>query len=263
MARPGLTIADIRDMYPEEKRLRERNNLWGYFVLRKSSYYLAWLFLKLGISANSVTLVGFILGFVGCGLLAFGNHISIIVGASLINLWALFEFADGSVARYSGSRSEYGAFIDNLSGGMISALLFISAGIGAFRQNALAVSWLSQAIWGINIDSVIFLVLGGWASLFYIYSRFIGNQFEKAFAVSSNVVSQFKGELFSSTMYRKIHINLNNTTALVMPALLLAAIFSSLGSFVMIWVLITTGATFVLMAQLLRKAGSHNVSKRK
>ena len=246
MAESGLTIADIRDKYLGEKTLSERNNLWGYWVFRQVSYYPTWLFLKLGISANSVTIMGFILGLAGCALLAFGGYVSIIIGAILINLWALLDYVDGNIARYSGSGSKFGAFIDNANGLVVSGLLFLAAGIGAFHHGDLFFSWLSRPV---------FIMLGGWASLFYILPRFIADEFAKVFSrEQDSLFDKFKGNMFSSFLYSKIHLNLNNTTGIAMPALLLAAIFGCLGSFVLIWALITTGAFIVVMIKMIREA---------
>lgn len=264
MAKPGLTIADIRSTYTKEKKFFDKNNLWGYWVFRQVSYYPTWLCLKLGISANSVTFMGFILGLAGCALLAFGNYVSVIIGAILVNLWALFDYIDGNIARYSGSSSKYGAFIDNANGLVISGLLFFSTGIGAFHHSDLFFSWLSQSILRTDINNAIFIMLGSWASLFYILPRLIGDEFAKVFPrEEGSLFHKFRENMFSSFLYNKIHLNLNNTVGIAMPALLLAAILGFLGSFVLIWALITTGATLVLMVKLIRKASSQSVEERK
>lgn len=255
MAEPGLTIADIRDKYLGEKTLSERNNLWGYWVLRQVSYYPTWLFLKLGISANSITIMGFILGLAGCVLLAFGGYVGIIIGAILINLWALLDYVDGNIARYSGSGSKFGAFLDNANGLVVSGLLFLSAGIGASHHGDLFFFWLSQSVLRTDINNAIFIMLGGWTSLFYILPRFIADEFAKVFSCGrGSRFDKFRGNMLSSFLYNKIHLNLNTTTGIAMPALLLAAIFSCLGSFVLVWVLITTGAFVVVMIKMIREA---------
>jgi len=264
MAEPGLTIADIRTLLPKEKKAMERNELWGHWVFRPVSYYPTWLFLKLGISANGATIMSFILGLIGCALLAFSNYIGIIIGAVLINLWALLDFVDGNIARYFGSGTKCGAFIDNANGLIVSSLFFLSAGIGAFHHGDLFFFWLSQSVLRTDFNNAIFIMLGGWTSLSYIYPRFIADEFAKVFSrEQGGLFDEFRGKTFSSILYKKIHRNLNITTGLVMPALLLAAIFNCLGSLVLIWALITTSATLVILVKLIREAGSQNVSERK
>lgn len=254
MVKPSLTIAAIRDVYPEEKRLRERNNLWGYWVVRQVSYYLAWLFLKLGISANSVTFMGFISGLVGCGLLAFGSHVSIIIGALLINLWALFDYVDGNIARYSGSVTKYGEFIDNISGYIIETLLFICIGIGTFNYPDQYFNSIVIDILHIDINaSVLPLILGGWASLFVIFIAFVGDRFAKIFQRNqANTIIESRRST-SSKVIKRVGTSI---ATLHIPLLILAAIFCFLGVFLLFYALIFTLAFVVRLSQLIKEARS-------
>ena len=91
-----MTVSEIRRRDREYINTGvDRNfqyNLWGRFVLREISYFSVWLFLKLGVSANLVTGVGFLIGFVGCLFIAFGNYSLMIVGAVMVNLWGLLDY---------------------------------------------------------------------------------------------------------------------------------------------------------------------------
>lgn len=248
IAKRSLTLADIRSTYTEEKRAGDKNNLWGYFILRPISHYPTWLCLRLGISANRVTGISFLIGLIGCGFLAFGGYTGVITGAVIMNIWALLEFVDGNVARCNNSCTSYGAFVDDLNAYTISALFFISAGVGAFHHPD---PWLNSL--AINIDSSLFLFLGGWAALFYILPRFIGNLFTKIFPADEGVSGSGLLEDISSSTLRRINFNINNIVGLVMPVLLLAAIFRFLSVFILIWALIPTGAFIVLVPKLLRR----------
>ena len=203
----------------------------------------------MGISANKVTGIAILIGCIGCVLLAFGSYSSMIAGALILNIWALLEYVDGSVARCTNSSSNYGAFIDDLNASTMSILLFISAGIAAFNHPNLFV---------INVNKSVFLFLGCWASLFYIFPRFIGDAFVKAFSQDQCAfLDDFKKNL-SASIASKIRFNIYNTTGLIMPILLLAVIFKFLGFFVLFFALINTCAFIVLISQLLRKARASN-----
>ena len=257
LKRENITIADIRSKYTEEKINFEKNNLWGYFVLRRISFYLAWLFIRLGISANKVTGIAIIIGCIGYILLGFGGYSSMIVGALILNIWALLEFVDGTVARATNSSSNYGAFIDNLNAYIMSALLFIGAGVGAFRHPDL---WLN--ILAINIDKSTFLFLGGWTSLFfYIFPRLIGEEFINVFSQNENdLVEEVKESLLNGSLNR-IRLTLVNITGAVTPLLLIAVILHSIGIFIFFYALISTGGFIILITKILRKARGDN-SKR-
>lgn len=251
--RKNITINDIRSTFPEETRTIEKNNLFGCFVLRRISFYLTWLFVRLGISANEVTGISILMGCIGCILLAFGSYTSMITGALILNIWALLEFVDGNVARATHSCSNYGAFIDDLNAYTVSVLFFISVGVGAFHHPDLSLNSIA-----INIDNGVFLFLGGWASIFYIFPRFIGNLFLKLFPEGeSEVGSRLRSDVLSSTLY-KINYNINNITGLVMPVLLLATIFRFLSLFICLWALIHTSAFVILIIKILRKAKVSN-----
>ena len=111
-----------------------------------------------------------------------------------------------------------------------------------------------------EVNSAIFILLGSWAAIFFLLPRFVGKLFEEVFSSNSTSGSNFKRGLFRSFIY-KIHLNLYTTTGIAMPALILAAIFGCLGSFVLVWAVITTSAMLVLMIQLLREARAQHAYK--
>lgn len=249
----NITINDIRSTYPKEKGIAEKNNLFGHFVLRRISFYLTWLFVRLGISANKVTCVAIIIGCIGCILLAFGGYSGMVAGALILNIWALLEFVDGNVARATNSSSNFGAFIDNLNSYIMSATLFIGAGITAFRHPDLLLNLLA-----INIDKSAFLFLGCWTSVFfYIFPRLISMEFMKLFSQSErDLVAEAKKSLLGSSL-NKIRLTLVNITGAVTPLLLIAVIFHFVGYFLIFYSLMSTGGFIILIIKILRITRKH------
>ncbi len=258
MAKRNLTLADIRSMYTEEKRAFDRNNPWGYFVVRPISYYVTWPFLRLGISANRVTATGMIIGVIGCALLAFGSYIYMIAGVLLLNIWVLLEYVDGNVARCTKSTSSYGRFIDHLNEIIVCALLFICVGIGAFNHPDPYLDTFVNLIFSVNVDRGIFLFLGGWASLFYFLPRYIGYDFAKVFSQGQSGAKIMSRSALSGGAIGKIAFTVYSTTGVVIPILVLAVIFKFLSIFLLLWALIHTSAFVILIPKLLRKAKSSN-----
>jgi phosphatidylglycerophosphate synthase len=76
--------------------------------------------LPVGISANKVTLAGFILGLVACALAAQGHFLAAL-GALLLN--RLADGLDGAIARHNGAESDIGAYLDIVCDFIIWALL--------------------------------------------------------------------------------------------------------------------------------------------
>jgi len=256
MSNQKITIADIKSKYNEflakEGVSLDYHNLWGHFVWTRISYYPAWLFLKLRISANMVTLSAFIVGFAGCLLLANGSSIGVVIGALLINICAFLDYVDGHVARCRGSSSNYGQFVDSINIHTIGCLFFMSAGIGAFltfdiHHDPLAY-FLSKSI----LDKSVFLVLGGWASVFYLLLHLVSFIFERT--LSRDMLPFIAGlRIKSFSPIIKVGVTLNSATGIVTPVLLVAAIFKFLGTFVSLWALINTLAFVFLLFQMIRK----------
>lgn len=256
MAKRSLTIDDISCKYSEEKRIFDKNNLWGYQVLRRISYYPTWLFLRLGVSANKVTGISLIIGCVGCIFLASGSYGNTIIGALLINVWALFDYVDGNVARYNDSCSKYGEFIDALSGYTICALLFLSAGVGVYNSTGFPSNSITQAFLGIFVDNNVFLILGAWASLLFTLSFLITAKFGRIFSLDpinffSPEKTRSKKDLYG--FLYKMGYEVCNLTGLIMPILFLATTLRFLSVFVFLYSLIATSAFITLGAQIMRK----------
>ena len=74
---------------------------------------LARALLRLGISANWVTVVGTI-GVCTTALVTFTQG-EFLVGTIVIGLFAIFDLLDGTMARLSGSTSKWGAYVDSVS----------------------------------------------------------------------------------------------------------------------------------------------------
>ena len=64
-----VTIKDIKERYLASKE-KEKRFKWTYYVRRPVSYYVAWPFLKLGVSATSVTILWLFIAGIGCAIIA-------------------------------------------------------------------------------------------------------------------------------------------------------------------------------------------------
>jgi len=136
------TLAEIKD----SRREYGVSSLWTRWILQPISPYVAWLCIKLGISANQVTIFGGIIGTTGCILLAFGSYQMIIAGAFLILLYRFIDETDGSIARVTETASNYGYFLDEIIDSTIYGLIPLSVGLGLYFKTG---TWLYLFIGGL------------------------------------------------------------------------------------------------------------------
>lgn len=74
-----------------------------------------------GLSANAVTVLGFLLTLVAAYVIATGHHVT--AGLTLLGA-ALFDALDGAVARVTGTGSKQGAFLDSTLDRLSDAAMF-------------------------------------------------------------------------------------------------------------------------------------------
>jgi len=259
---PGkITIADIRRSYKEYMKgrkgidLNAEFNLWGEGILRKFSYHLAWLFLRLGMSANHMTGIGLVISIIGCIFLASGDYWGTIAGALLLNTYATLDYADGHVARCTNSCSDFGRFFDFIADNSIAILFFTCIGIGVYINPD---SWLSSLFLLLSIKSFdrgIYLVLGGLASVFYIFPLFTGYQFERLrIGDFTNFTDQLKIKSFPDDFVRIIGFNIFNVTGLIMPTLILASALNFLSVVLFLWAIIHIFGSIYMAFKMLSEA---------
>lgn len=248
-----MEVAEIkrRARLDPGKSSYQSNNLWSYLVVRRLSYYPTWLFLRLGASANQVTAISAISGLIGCGLLASGIYGAMIVGALLINLYDLLDHVDGNIARYNKSTSNYGKFIDSLTGACMTVLIFISAGVGVFNHYDSSPNSLLHLFSSLGIDKTLFPFLGLGISLAYVLPRYLAGEFLRAspLAEQEKAVGTLKGKAFSHILYK---IGYNIILGFHMPLLLLFTIFGVLSIFVLFYAFLFACAFVIQMIWLLR-----------
>lgn len=123
-------------------------NVWTYKVIRPLSCYPTWACIKLGITANQVTLFNFLVGLSGCILLSMGTYIPMVLGALLININYLLDRVDGNIAKTTNTITKTGQLLDTFSDYLIELLIPVCLGIGLYFNPAF------------GIPGVVYLLLG-------------------------------------------------------------------------------------------------------
>jgi phosphatidylglycerophosphate synthase len=173
------SIDGIKSSYTSEKRESDRvNHYYGYAILRPIGNYIAYCFIRIGLSANAVTLIGLILQLVAFYFILFTSK-SLIIPALLINIWLLLDFVDGTIARVKNQQSIQGAYYDALSGFLVENILHISVGYYLFLH-----------VNSISIDPLLFLTIGIISSLLFQFYRLAKYEYFRIVGYSMDMVQK-------------------------------------------------------------------------
>lgn len=107
---------------------------WTNRRYRSLSIFLSIPLARAGFSANLITIIGAVLGFVGAVALGFPYYKVRVVGAGLLISSRLLDYVDGEVARINQKASKYGVFLEAVSYDILRRLLFLPLGYGLFRS---------------------------------------------------------------------------------------------------------------------------------
>lgn len=120
-----------------EVKLRQQKDLRSkaiiYDIYRNFSTPFTYAFVKLGISPNMITLLGFFLYLIGAYLLSLGTYFFFILGFLFFIINRILDDCDGEVARIQNSLSIEGVYFDRISHYILSLSLGLGFGFGLYR----------------------------------------------------------------------------------------------------------------------------------
>jgi phosphatidylglycerophosphate synthase len=119
--------------YGQTKEQVERRFLFYRFIYRPLSFPLTALAIRIGASANAVTMVNLALLVLALAALCYGERAALLVGAALFFAYFILDFVDGNIARYHGQSSFFGKLIDGMVD-TLSFLVFAAAAWGNARS---------------------------------------------------------------------------------------------------------------------------------
>jgi phosphatidylglycerophosphate synthase len=127
------SIAELRRVaQPDEVRSRANAEHWtASLYLRDVSPYLTWVLLKTRISANQVTGLMILVGWCTAAALLIPGITGAAIALVLGQLQMLVDCSDGEVARWRGTRSPAGVFLDKVGHYTTEALIPVTLGVRA------------------------------------------------------------------------------------------------------------------------------------
>ena len=118
--------------------LKPGSDLYGNWMARRIARPLAlrvtWLAVRLGLSANQVTLIALVVGCLAAAAMAAGTCQGLVGAAVLLQIWYLLDHVDGQLARYTGTASLAGAFFDFVMHYVVHMALGFALGLGQFAR---------------------------------------------------------------------------------------------------------------------------------
>lgn len=201
------------------KKLKDKYYL-SFIFYRHICFPLVALFLKLGITANTVTLFGFISLVIAFSLIALGTESSFIFGGGFYFLAFILDFADGTLARYINKPNYFGKLIDGLVD-YFSHLLYFFIGLGLYKNNSYSDFDLNWILIGSFMSMIV---------LFLIYFRIRILYFTQEESISSKDNQQEKKikEGNKNTTSFTAHLNRASENFIVLcPILLLIFVFAN------------------------------------
>jgi phosphatidylglycerophosphate synthase len=121
-------IAPIKEL----REICQTGQVGGYY--RKISIYFTKLLLYTPVTANQVTLLMTLAGIASGILFSFGIYWYSIIGALIIPLYLLSDYIDGEIARYNGTASLAGAYIDRLGHMIVYPFIFGGMSFGVYNN---------------------------------------------------------------------------------------------------------------------------------
>lgn len=103
-------------------------------VVRRLSIYFTWFFLKVGISANTISVTKGLIGVSGAVLFAGKSVYWLLAGILLLQFSHMLDACDGEIARYTGTCAKSGGeFIDKLGDVVSRSILHLCWGLGTYH----------------------------------------------------------------------------------------------------------------------------------
>ncbi len=160
------TYKQILDSLPVKKN--SNSSWWVKLWVRKLSFFFTYIFINLGLSPNSVSVLSIFVTLTACALFLVPAKWAVVTAAVLINFWLVLDCVDGNIARCRKQKTAYGEFVDDIGGYYTVAFVYLAIGVCAYN--------FGGAVFEQNNKWLI--VMGGVSSICDILARLIHKDFE-------------------------------------------------------------------------------------
>lgn len=127
----------------------ERQGAYGYFLFRPLSLYLTYIALRVGLTANQVTVLQTLAGLGGALCLAFPSTGLAIIGIVLLQFGFMLDNVDGEVARVRRQVSVTGKFLDTIGHELVVPSMYFALGVATYFRLGHFESVVCGFLWGL------------------------------------------------------------------------------------------------------------------
>ena len=129
MIASGPTIAELKARVQKDRH-REIGNWLARRVARPTAVYGCWLAIRLGLSAHQVTLIALTSSLAAAVAIGTGGRLWFVIGVALAHLGFWLDHVDGQVARWRGTVSLDGVYLDYMMHHAANLTLGFALGYG-------------------------------------------------------------------------------------------------------------------------------------
>lgn len=122
------------DEFLEMIKTDEYENDWYSKIMTKLAVYCTYVLAKTSLSANMATFIMLLIGLASGVAFCFNN---MLLGVILMQVWYLFDWIDGAIARVKNQCSKTGWYYDHLIHLINHPVFFVSIAVGLYRQTNL------------------------------------------------------------------------------------------------------------------------------
>jgi len=119
-----------------DQSLKQEPLFWEKLVFRKPSRLLLPYVARTNLTPSQISVISFLIGICGIGLVALGNYWLQIGGGLLLLISNLVDCFDGEIARLKKLATRYGGFIDALFDDLKESLVFFALASNHFVKTA-------------------------------------------------------------------------------------------------------------------------------
>lgn len=125
------TFSKIVESLPVKKN--SNSSWWVKLWVRKASFLFTYLFINLGFSPNTVSILSIAFVLAACAGYITSTPTAIITAVVFINLWLILDCVDGNIARVKKQKTTYGEFVDDMSGYYTVAFIYLAIGMCVYN----------------------------------------------------------------------------------------------------------------------------------
>ena len=248
----------IKEIKEADARNKAHGNefKWSYYLRRPASHYISLPFLRLGVSASTITLLWLFLGIAGCISIASGSYVFMIAGGVLLEFAIILDRVDGIVARFK-RPTLAGGILDTWCGVILLSLSMFSLGVGISKNiDGLTISKILIPYF--ELDNYLFIFVGFFAAFSTILGWAIRGTWRSTAAKFSGDMEVDKPMRSSKSVF--IADNLFHYNGAYFALLVFSIILGAADLFVMLVALIYGVHFMMIVILILRNA--HAVDKR-